>query len=63
MDGAKHAVGTQGYRVRTGECAIGKDRLLQRLAARGIQPDLVNWINAFYSGRTATIVVNGQARF
>jgi hypothetical protein len=38
---------------------VYKDRLLQRLAARGIPPDLVKWINAFCSGRAATIVVNG----
>ena len=40
---------------------VYKDRLLQRLAARGIPSDLVNWIGDFCSGRTATIVVNGQA--
>jgi hypothetical protein len=40
---------------------VYKDRLLQRLAARGILSDLVCWIGAFCSGRTATIVVNGQA--
>jgi hypothetical protein len=38
---------------------VYKDRLLQRLAARGIPSDLVNWIDAFCSRRTATIVVNG----
>lgn len=40
---------------------VYKDRLLQRLAARGIPSDLVSWVDAFCSGRTATIVVNGQA--
>jgi hypothetical protein len=40
---------------------IYKDRLLQRLAARGIPSDLVNWVGAFCSERTAAIVVNGQA--
>jgi hypothetical protein len=29
---------------------VYKDRLLQRLTARGISPDLVNWINGFCSG-------------
>jgi hypothetical protein len=38
---------------------VYKDRLLQRLAARGIPSDLVSWIDAFCSGRTATIVVSG----
>ena len=40
---------------------VYKDRLLQRLQARGIPMDLVKWIDAFCSERTATIVVNGQA--
>lgn len=38
-----------------------KERLLQRLAARGIPPCLVDWINTFCFERTATIVVNGRA--
>lgn len=40
---------------------VCKDRLLQRLAARGIAVGLVNWIDAFCSLRTATIFVNGPA--
>jgi ribonuclease HI len=36
------------------------ERLLQRLRARGIPTDIVNWVRAFCSHRTATIVVNGQ---
>ena len=36
-----------------------KERLLQRLGARGIPPPLVQWIGAFCSQRTATIMVNG----
>ena len=39
---------------------VYKDRLLQRLAARGIPPALVRWIDAFCSERTATILVNGH---
>jgi ribonuclease HI len=38
---------------------VCKERLLQRLAARGIPPVLVRWINTFCSERTASIVVNG----
>ena len=38
---------------------VYKERLLQRLTARGIPPVLVRWINAFCSNRTATILVNG----
>lgn len=40
---------------------VFKDRLLQRLGARGIPETLVKWIDAFCSERTATVVVNGQA--
>ncbi|KAM5527567.1 zinc knuckle [Fusarium oxysporum f. sp. phaseoli] len=36
-----------------------KDRLLQRMEARGIPKGLVKWIDAFCSNRSATIVVNG----
>ena len=38
---------------------VYKERLLQRLGARGIPPPLVQWIGAFCSQRTATIMVNG----
>jgi len=38
---------------------VFKDRLLQRLRARGIPESLVKWIGAFCSRRTATIMVNG----
>jgi hypothetical protein len=38
---------------------VFKERLLQRLKARGIPENLVRWIDAFCSRRTATIVVNG----
>ena len=38
---------------------VHKDRLLQRLQARGIPQAFINWIDAFCSNRTATIQVNG----
>lgn len=38
---------------------VYKERLLQRLAARGLPPELVRWIDAFCSERTATMLVNG----
>jgi len=38
---------------------VFKDRLLQRLRARGIPDPLIRWIDAFCSRRTATIAVNG----
>ena len=39
---------------------VFKDRLTQRLRARGMSPVLVRWIDAFCSSRTAKIVVNGE---
>jgi endonuclease/exonuclease/phosphatase family metal-dependent hydrolase len=38
---------------------VFKDRLLQRLGARGIPLSLIRWIDAFCSNRTATIQANG----
>lgn len=38
---------------------VFKERLLQRLRARGMPDIMVKWINAFCSRRTATIIVNG----
>jgi hypothetical protein len=38
---------------------VFKERLLQRLAARGLPEELVRWVGAFCSGRTASIDVNG----
>ncbi|RKK50694.1 hypothetical protein BFJ69_g18015, partial [Fusarium oxysporum] len=40
---------------------VCKERLIQRLRARGIPEDLLRWIEAFYSNRTATIQIYGQA--
>jgi hypothetical protein len=39
---------------------VCKNRLLQRMKARGIQEDLLRWVEAFCSERTATIQINGQ---
>ena len=40
---------------------VCKERLLQRMRARGIPDELLRWINAFCSDRTATIQVNGHS--
>ncbi|OAQ62543.1 reverse transcriptase [Purpureocillium lilacinum] len=40
---------------------VCKERLLERLRARGIPEGLVRWIGAFCSERSASIVVNGHA--
>jgi hypothetical protein len=39
---------------------VCKERLLQRLEARGIPQQLVRWVGAFVSARTASVVVNGH---
>ncbi|OAQ61299.1 reverse transcriptase [Purpureocillium lilacinum] len=38
---------------------VFKERLLHRLAARGLPGELVRWVDAFCSQRTASIEVNG----
>ncbi|KJZ68284.1 hypothetical protein HIM_12324 [Hirsutella minnesotensis 3608] len=38
---------------------VCKDRLLERMKARGMPAELVRWIDAFCSERTASLVVNG----
>ena len=40
---------------------VCKERLLQRMKARGIPEVLLRWVEAFCSERTATIQINGQA--
>jgi hypothetical protein len=57
----RKAVSLVNSEVKGAYNGVYKDRLLQRLAARGIPSDLVRWINVFCSGRAATIVVNGLA--
>ncbi|KAJ5494161.1 hypothetical protein N7463_010248 [Penicillium fimorum] len=39
---------------------VCKERLLQRMKARGIPDGLLRWVEAFCSERTATIQINGQ---
>jgi ribonuclease HI len=40
---------------------VCKERLLQRMKARGIPEVVLRWVEAFCSERTATIQINGQA--
>lgn len=44
--------------VYNGVC---KERLLQRMKARGIPEKLLRWVEAFCSNRTATIQINGTS--
>jgi hypothetical protein len=38
---------------------VCKEQLLQRMKARGILEDLLQWVEAFCSEQTATIQING----
>jgi hypothetical protein len=55
----KRVVSLVSFDVTGAHNGVYKDRLLQRLQARGIPSDLVDWTDAFCSKRTVTIVVNG----
>ncbi|KAI3041711.1 hypothetical protein CBS147353_11868 [Aspergillus niger] len=49
--------------ARTNLCGMARPSrqpLLQRIKARGIPEDLLRWVEAFCSERTATIQINGQ---
>ncbi len=46
-------------RARTTE--VYKEKLLQKMKARGIPEKLLRWVEAFCSERTATIQINGQS--
>ena len=56
---SKKVVSLVSFDVKGAYNGVYKERLLQRLSARGIPPVLVRWIDAFCSERTATILVNG----
>ncbi|RKK97848.1 hypothetical protein BFJ70_g17589, partial [Fusarium oxysporum] len=55
----RKVVSLVSFDVKGAYNGVFKDRLLQRLEARGIPKGLIRWINAFCSYRTATITVNG----
>ena len=57
---ARKVLSLISFDVKGAYNGVYKDRLLQRLAARGIPAVLVRWIDAFCSDRTATILVNGH---
>lgn len=56
---SRKVVSLVSFDVKGAYNGVCKDRLLERLSARGIPPCLVNWIDAFCSEHTASIVVNG----
>ncbi|KAM4061547.1 endonuclease-reverse transcriptase domain-containing protein [Hirsutella rhossiliensis] len=49
-----------GARKRRAYNGVCKERLLERMKARGIPSRLVKWVDAFCSERTASVVVNGH---
>ena len=56
---SKKVLSLISFDVKGAYSGVYKERLLQRLHARGLPLALVGWINAFCSQRTVTIVVNG----
>ena len=58
---SRRVVSLVSFDVKGAYNGVCKERLLQRLAARRIPPQLTKWVDAFCSNRTATLVVNGQA--
>ena len=57
---SKKVLSLVSFDVKGAYNGVYKDRLLQRLTARGTPPALVRWVDAFCSERTATILVNGH---
>jgi hypothetical protein len=58
---SRHVVSLVSFDVKGAYNGVCKERLLQRMKARGIPESLLRWIDAFCSERTATIVINGQS--
>ncbi|GKU14944.1 unnamed protein product, partial [Fusarium langsethiae] len=58
---SRHVVSLVSFDVKGAYNGVCKERLLQRMKARGIPEDLLRWVDAFCSERTATIMINGQS--
>ncbi|KAK1837939.1 hypothetical protein CCHR01_19435, partial [Colletotrichum chrysophilum] len=56
----RKVVSLVSFDVKGAYNGVYKERLLQRLRARGIPERLVKWVDAFCSHRTASILVNGH---
>jgi hypothetical protein len=56
----RRVVSLISFDVKGAYNGVCKERLLQRMKARGIPEKLLRWIEAFCSERTATIQINGQ---
>lgn len=57
---SKKVLSLVGFDVKGAYNRVCKERLLERLPARGIPASLVRWIEAFCSNRSATVLVNGH---
>jgi ribonuclease HI len=57
---AKKVLSLVSFDIKGAYNGVCKERLIQRLQARGISPTLTKWINAFCSSRRARIIVNGE---
>jgi ribonuclease HI len=57
----RRIVSLVSFDVKGAYNGVFKERLLQRLKARGIPEQLLRWIEAFCSNRTATIQINGES--
>ena len=58
---SRHVVSLINFDVKGAYNGVCKERLLQRMKARGTPEGLLRWVDAFCSERTATIMVNGQS--
>lgn len=56
----RRVVSLISFDVKGAYNGVCKERLLQRMKARGIPGVLLRWVEAFCSERTATIQINGQ---
>ena len=56
----RRTVSLISFDVKGAYNGVCKERLLQRMKARGIPERLLRWVEAFCSQRTASIQVNGQ---
>ncbi|KAF7520275.1 hypothetical protein G7054_g12831 [Neopestalotiopsis clavispora] len=56
----RQVVSLVSFDVKGAYNGVCKERLIQRMEARGIPSSLTRWIDAFCSKRTATIEINGR---
>ncbi|PNH26387.1 hypothetical protein VD0002_g9480 [Verticillium dahliae] len=57
---ARKVLSLISFDVKGAYNGVCKERLLERMKARGISDQVVRWVDAFCSARTATVVVNGH---